>query len=538
VISVGQILERGKIQMSGSSFRSNVLGAVISTGAYLLILSGAVTLAAENARLPHQSHRQLFHASQNESSLVIGFGTSSALHERNRSPEIELQAYTAEDVQHFAQTETAAPLQPDAQTVVSDPSDPLALPRVPWEGGPHYYERFPQARAMGWTDPAFFPIAVWGATVENKRDVETDKEIGLNTYLGIFAASGRECAIDFEAMRAAGMSAIHEHYNCNAIGNETVGWLLADEPEQFGQRPGEVINYLRRKEAQFSKDGRMRVTNFTGNMLWPAFASSQVETADWQEINDLVSLDVYWYSRHLPCRGRSYYIGFPASDLSSLTDGECHRPFNYGYQIQKQIERARTGANKKWEPVFAFVENGSPFADDQWTGGHVHTISPDQMAASVWNSLIHGARGINYFNHSFSGDCQSSNNFRNPIYTSSKCYSAMRAKAKEVNSQIKYLAPVLNTQSFDWSFNPKLDTMLKQYKGDLYVFAMPTGVPGDVGSAIGMHTLKLPPGVGSTLVEVLFENRTIPISDGRVFMDSFASATTYHVYRIAPYAKF
>jgi hypothetical protein len=265
-------------------------------------------------------------------------------------------------------------------------------------------------------------------------------------------------------------------------------------------------------------------------MLWPAYTSGSVETAEWHDINDVSSLDVYWHARHLPCSGRTYFDDFPASQLSSLTPAECHRPFNYGYQVDKQIAYSRLG--KKWEPVFTFVENGSPYADDQWAGGHVHMISPDQMAASIWNSLIHGARGVNYFNHSLSGECSSSNNFRHPIYYApSSCYTEMRAKAKEVNAQITELAPVLNTQSLQWIFNPALDTMLKNHDGSFYIFAMLTGVRGAKG-ALGMQKLQLPKGLIGGIAEVLFEQRSIPVTASREITDDFPSEDTYRIYRI------
>ncbi|WP_117213085.1 hypothetical protein [Allorhizocola rhizosphaerae] len=106
---------------------------------------------------------------------------------------------------------------------------------------------------------------MWGATVDTKRDTEVDREIGINTYLEIYGKPS------LAAIRAAGMSAIHGHADA-AVGNETVAWFLADEPEQFGQGSGEVLNYLKRHNAKFPKDGRMRYTNFTGNMVLPNYS--------------------------------------------------------------------------------------------------------------------------------------------------------------------------------------------------------------------------------------------------------------------------
>ena len=52
---------------------------------------------------------------------------------------------------------------------------------------------------------------------------------------------------------------------------------------------------------------------------------------------------------------------------------------------------ARAGS----KPVWAVVELGHPFSESDWP-----TITPAQVRAAVWQSLIAGARGIVYFNHS------------------------------------------------------------------------------------------------------------------------------------------
>src|SRR5664279_3897893 len=65
-----------------------------------------------------------------------------------------------------------------------DRSDPLGnLPRVPWEGGANYYAQFPRSAASGWTDPGFFPIALWYPNGGNDASVQFDRSFGINTYV-------------------------------------------------------------------------------------------------------------------------------------------------------------------------------------------------------------------------------------------------------------------------------------------------------------------------------------------------------------------
>jgi len=83
---------------------------------------------------------------------------------------------------------------------------------------------------------------------------------------------------------------------------------------------------------------------------------------------------------------------------------------------------------------------------------------------------------------------------------------------------------VLNTQSSAWTFGDGLQTALKVRDGYAYVFAMTDG-----GS--GSRSLALPPGVRGKTVEVVGENRTLPVADGK-FTDTFANEDTHHVYRL------
>ena len=57
----------------------------------------------------------------------------------------------------------------------------LDLPREAWWGGPSYYAKFSKAAASGWSDPSFFPIAVF---LGKPEDAASLRSIGINTYMG------------------------------------------------------------------------------------------------------------------------------------------------------------------------------------------------------------------------------------------------------------------------------------------------------------------------------------------------------------------
>ncbi|HEX3082076.1 MAG TPA: hypothetical protein VHQ86_02380, partial [Candidatus Saccharimonadia bacterium] len=144
------------------------------------------------------------------------------------------------------------------------------------------------------------------------------------------------------------------------------------------------------------------------------------------------------------------------------------------------------------------------------------------IAGAVFSSLIHEARGIIYFNHNFGSSCISQHVLRD------NCGAAVRPTVTAVNQEIKDLAPVLNTQSYQYSFNTGLDTMLKASGDSFYIFAMQKRP-----STSGTYQFTLPAGMGGASVSVLYENRTLPISGGK-FSDTFSAESAYHIYKITP----
>ncbi len=392
----------------------------------------------------------------------------------------------------------------------------LNLPRVEWEGGPAYYRAHSYADQGGWDDPSFFPIGVWFEGTYSQADIDLDKDVGLNTYVQLTSSSNRAL------IRQNGMFTI---WGGSGSGSETVGYMLDDEVDMWGG-PGTAAwtgNYpgqgeicspsnaacgytiMQARVAELPADGRFRYSNYgKGVMLWQSDAQASRFVNDYTTV---VSNDIYWYTDPNICGEMQNFLGLPSST--------CRLAANYGVTMDKM--RRLDGMDGKRQPVWAFIEVGHPF-----TESFAPSIQPNQIAGAVMASIIHEARGILYFNHSFGGPCISQHALRE------SCYSAQRAKVKETNQRIKELAPVLNTQSYAHTFNTNLDTMLKGQGGSYYVFAM-------LGRARapGSYTFTLPAGLTASSVQVLYENRTLPVAGGS-FSDSFAAEHTYHIYKITP----
>ncbi|MGA6163485.1 hypothetical protein [Amycolatopsis magusensis] len=408
-----------------------------------------------------------------------------------------------------------APSQPPPPVTTTSPA-PANFSLVPWEGGPEYYAAFGKAKDAGWTDPSFFPIGVWFESVLDPKDTELDKAAGINTYFELTSNSS------LPVVRDAGMHAFPSGPNAEA-GAETVGWTLTDEPDMWagpghgawtGNAPGKgdvcvsdpcgytVLKTLLDKLP--ADDGRLRYANFgKGIMFWETDEQAQPFVNDY---TSAVSADLYWYTDPNICASPSEgpAIGVPPE--------QCRVAANYGRTMDRV--RSLDLADGQRQPIYALIENGHPF-----TEADAPTITGDQLAGAVYNSLIHEARGIIYFNHNFGGDCVSQHVLRDA------CGAEIRPAVTKVNQQIAELAPVLNTQSLVHLFSPNVDTMLKRHNGSLYIFAMPRR-----GTAPGPQTLTLPPGLTGE-AKVLFEDRSLPLTNGTL-TDTFDAEHTHHVYVI------
>lgn len=397
-------------------------------------------------------------------------------------------------------------------TQASDPETvaELDLPRVPWEGGSEYWKSFARADAAGWDDPNFFPIAIWYNGISSDEEVRHDKAHGINTYMG---------------MDASTPSSLFERNDVYWIGgklNDTftpdtanwVGAFLDDEVD--GRFTPELGREHLRTLAEAVPDGYFKYTNFTQMVI--SHYMNQTDAQQYvNDYADTVSIDMYWYS--IPYCSLKPYVN---AHLEPVGEETCRTASSYG-KTMKAL-RMQDEADGKLQPLWQFVENlnGGP-----GEGPFVANITPGQLRGAVMNSLINEARGIVYFNQSLSGPCGGGSVLRLSQITPDYCGANQVAAMKQVNEQISDLAPVLNTQSYDYSFGNGLETMLKTYSGDAYIFAM-----ADDSGPPGTRTFQLPPGVKAQSAEVLYEDRTLPVDSEGKFSDSFESEFSYHIYKV------
>jgi hypothetical protein len=383
------------------------------------------------------------------------------------------------------------------------------------DGNLKYYKQFsnslPYARS-------FFPIGVWFESVTSQADIDLDKDAGLNTYVVLTANS------DLSLVETNGMYAIlqQDEWKDNAAAQanpNVVGWELFDEVD-MQMPPADGRAALDAILAGLPQDGRLRYNNYgKGVMFWQGDADAEQFVNDFQQPT---SVDTYWFSD--PHIAGSSEGGALLNNGNAMTYTQTRRASNYGYTVDRV--RALDAMDGSRKPIWNFVEVGWPFTETEAQGARA--IGPGEVKAAVWHSIIAGARGIVYFNHSFGGPYQTQHALRDPNYAS------IRTVVRQTNNLIKALATVLNSSFVDGyvTHGANVRSMVKLNEdpngdGKYYIFA---GSTENVSSSATFTVTGVTTGTAFVVGE---QQRTIPIVGGQ-FSDTFANGNAIHIYRIDP----
>ncbi len=420
---------------------------------------------------------------------------------------------------------TTAP-SPTTTTPTTTGAVPAGVVLAPIDGGTDFYTSHGFTKAAPLDNPSFYPIGIWYPSLNYESDVATYKSLDINML------DRPDGGCNLSLLAGTGIYAIPQYGECGGptgagIGNESVG-LFTDDEVDMNYGPSAGYSYLQNLIDAVPanlKSGRFFWSNYgKGVLLWETQAQAAQFVNDYQQT---ISDDFYWFTDQdinqpwgvAPWNQCAQFYGL---DQDCTTD-QAQRGSNYGSAIDS-IRSLQTPVGS--EPIWAFVEDGCPFTapDDQ-------CITPAQMNWAVWSSIIHGARGLIYFNHSFSGPAESDNNFETPYFTT----TGITPQAQATDALITSLAPVLNddTALHYVTVSPApttfsgIDTMAKYHDGQFTIFADTR----DSGSATDIPATFHVADPSATSVTVVNENRTIPVVNG-TFSDTFATGATVHIYRV------
>ena len=392
----------------------------------------------------------------------------------------------------------SAPATPAAPATASGRAgEPAAEAEPPEAFTSSYYARWANGPSP---DPAHFPIGVWLQAPTKLKDgvvnAESYRRMGVNTFVGLHSwPPDRE---HLTALERAGITFIGGGHQGPAEPRDAgssahVGHMLFDEPDMRGTEV-EVGRVLATADAARAADPTRPVyVNFGKGVALPFYRQQDDLMAEYARACDICSVDYY-----------------PIND-------EYEPPGNKGIEaVGLAVDRLRrfTGDAK---PVWAFVEttrirDESPAAP-----------TPAQARSEVWMALVHGARGIQYFAHSFAG---------NRLWDDALLYDqAMVRELTAVNRQVIELASVLNRPTVEGivqvaTADPAVpvDVMAKRRGRTTWVFA----IGGRPGATHATFTVE---GAERGRVRVLGEDRTLSLRDGK-FTDAFAADYQVHLYEI------
>lgn len=377
----------------------------------------------------------------------------------------------------------------------------LDLPTEAWWGGPEYYGAWAKPVDAGWTDPSFFPLAVFFGKPAHARELA---DIGINTFMG-----AEHDGSSITRVTDAGISVLAQsEWTSAEIGDDplVVGWHVSDECEMGssgcdsprGEQGSLAIHESYVRELRAEADGRFLQANFGNGVLGSFWSPTTMD--DHVALVDVSSVDKYAYtSPHAQDVLRASPHWPSGKDPSSAGA--------YGWQ-QDRMETFMSPAAST--PNWVFVETAMPFL----TEVGATAITAAQIRGAVWNAIIHGAAGIAYFQH---------NNDGCGTYSLVDCSIELQRAVAGINAEVSDLAEVINTPSRSWDFGSGLETALKTHDGQAYIFAMTDGGSGE-------RTVTLPDGLAGE-IEVVGEDRSIAATGGG-FTDVFDAEHTVHIYRM------
>lgn len=350
-------------------------------------------------------------------------------------------------------------------------------------------------------DTGIFPIAVWLQNPDNAKHYH--QEGGINMYIGLWNPLDEK---QLKLVKEAGIQLICEQ-NDFALAHRSdpaiYGWMHGDEPDnaQWNEitksydpciSPDDVINYYEEvKQKDADHPYYLNLGQGVSYTTWIGRGECTGRTDMYPQYLkgcDIASFDIYPVN----------------SEDTSVRDKL--------WMGAKGIDSLRKWSNDS-KPIYTWIETTQIGKDSP------RKPTPGEVKTQVWMALIHGAKGIGYFCHSFY-----------PVNDDAALLhdKQMLAGVKEINDRITSLAPVLNSDTQPHFANVKssnskvpVDIMAKKHHNSYYLFAVAMRNEDTVAS---FHVNS------GDEVDVVGENRKIKIKNGQ-FEDSFKGYAV-HIYKI------
>jgi hypothetical protein len=370
---------------------------------------------------------------------------------------------------------------------------------LPWEGGASYYEQWPLGLRH---DQDFFPIGTWDQSPWN---APLFQGIGFNTWVALYDGTVEIDPGDgplLPLLRDYGVPLIGDQasalqntgtdpmtgrsYASEAAEHLTdpiiAAWMQQDEPDNAQtDANGNYVDCVPPSPAYYNSTD----TGAPGTVPGPSVLTlyNQFKAADpsrpvylglgqgtgWDN-------DDCYYGRGSTCcsagRGLSDYRVYAQG--GDILDADVY-PQNDGnpmWWTARKTDRLRYWSNYK-KPAWDDQEMND--FDDQGI-----TLTPAEIDAEFWESIIHGGHGIVWFTHEFAPTFEEDSAF-SPEHAGAEAQMALD------NIQVNALARVLNQPSvangmlgpvtLTGNQNAGVNYMLKRYGGYTFLFTQNDGLP-------------------------------------------------------------
>jgi len=350
----------------------------------------------------------------------------------------------------------------------------------------------------------FFPIGVW---MQDPTNALRFRAAGINTYVGLWEGP---TPVQLTRLESTGMRIVchqNEAARAHPYATNIIAWMHQDEPDnaprsgaRFGlgdpAKPEQIVAAYHQMKAV--DPDRPVFLNLGQGVAWDNWYGRGTRNRRPED-----------YPRYLQgCDIASFDI-YPANHSAAEVRGNL-------WYVPLGVMRLQQWATSS-QQVWNIVECTAIRSPQQ-------RPSPAEVRAQVWMSLIHGSRGIIYFAHQFG-----------PTFCEAALLenSEMLAAVTTLNQEVAELAPILNLPAQNHqirvqSMNPALPiaVLSKKWRDAIHLYAVA------MRPLEGAVEFTLPDATLDTRLEVIGENRELPVYEGR-FRDYF-QPWEVHLYRVAP----
>lgn len=379
-------------------------------------------------------------------------------------------------------------------------------------------------------DPWYFPIMVF---TQEPKNATKYKELGINLYFALWQGPTAEQLAEFKKHDMRVICEFNEYAQGHLLADPTVvAWVHIDEPDL----------------AVFSR----------GELLADQARAKKLVKEHWPEMYKEMDLDNKdyngWGFGHGPEVCRQHYERVKSFDknrpvVMMLSQAVAERFIGRGDRTDHDEDYPKyiNGATD----IVAFdiypVAYGRP--DDlwlvpkgidklnQWDNGSrpkwcaiectfgrpdKAIATAEQIRAQIWMAIIHGARGFGYFVHNFDKDGKYVTD--KGLLEDPAMMKAVTAQNAEIRSLAKVIyAPGIEGVSLATHPEAKLDYVARRVDGSVYILS-------STMTTTATSATFVIAGAGNGEVEVINENRTLKLIDGK-FTDAFAGFDV-NLYRI------